>query len=332
MAKVLATISGTALTPGVSRNKRYYSPEAIARAVEKAQAQLAGGTLPLTMRSHHGAEDDTSRIVGAIRSVTLAPDGSARFTAEIADTPHGRTIASLLDTSDGAEPFLRGVSIRGEWDGQVRTIRSASGPLEAGDSLTLYGLDYTASPGVAGAQVDSFTWARPGTAESTSRALITESVQQARVTVLREGVTSVAGRRKTLEERVAEEVDRQIAALSPEGRRRLAENALTAAQVPQAPARAAADPHAGADGDLYSGLGRGRRSPFWRLPPSEAPAAAAADLAGVPGVATPEQMAAMSMDEFRDYLGQVQQADAERRGLSSPIWQDGGLNSPARRR
>jgi hypothetical protein len=184
VAKVLATVSGTALKPGVSRNRRLYTREAIAAAVSRAQGQLADGGIALTMRSHHAADDDSTRIVGAVRSVTLAEDGSARFTADIADTEHGRTIAALLDTSDGKPPFLSGVSIRGAWDGAVRKERGPDGSaVERGESLTLLGLDYTASPGVPGAAVDAFAWAKDGATETDARVLITESVEEARVTM-----------------------------------------------------------------------------------------------------------------------------------------------------
>ena len=186
MAKILATVSGTALKPGASKNRRYYSPEAVAGAVVKAQKRLAEGTMPLSMRSHHAAEDDSTRIVGRVTSLKLAEDGSARFTADIADTPHGRTIASLLDTS-GGEPFLTGVSIRGAWDGQVRRIKGDDGEqLETGDSLSLEGLDYTATPGIPAARIDAFSWAKDGATETTERVLITESVQEARVTISEE--------------------------------------------------------------------------------------------------------------------------------------------------
>ena len=192
MARVLATVSGTALKPGVSLNRRYYSAEAIADAVRKAQPKLAGDGMPLSMRSHHAAEDDSTRIVGRVRSLTLAEDGSARFTADIADTPHGRTIASLLDTTGGTEPFLRGVSIRGFWEGRIRKVKGPDGAdAEQGDSLSLAGLDYTASPGVPGASVDTFAWAKDGATETTERILITESVQEARVTITEEAAPDV---------------------------------------------------------------------------------------------------------------------------------------------
>lgn len=182
MAKRAATITGTALVPGVSRNGRLYTKEAIAKAVQRAQARIAEGSSPLTMLTHHAAGDDSTRIVGNVTSMTLAPDGSARFTADIADTDHGRTIASLVDTQDG-KPFLRGVSIRGAWVGRTRRESGPNGQLvEAGDDLDLDGLDYTRKPGVVGATIDSVS-VQDLPVESDGRTLIYESVQEAVMTV-----------------------------------------------------------------------------------------------------------------------------------------------------
>src|SRR5580704_13128770 len=119
-------VSGTALAPGVSKNGRYYSPEAIAKAVARAQSRVGDGTLhltdrrqqPLSQKTHHAAADDSTAIVGRLTSLTLAEDGSAKFTADIANTAKGRDIAALADTSDGKPAFLRGVSIRGAWAGE----------------------------------------------------------------------------------------------------------------------------------------------------------------------------------------------------------------------
>jgi Family of unknown function (DUF6582) len=187
VAKAIATVGGTALVPGVSKNRRLYSREIIAGAVARAQERIGGDGLPLTMLTHHGAEDSSDRIVGRITSMTLAEDGSARFTADIADTPHGRTIASLVDTSDGKPAFLSGVSIRGAWAGRVRKENGPDGkPVETGDGLSLAGLDYTASPGVAGAAVDTFAWASGGQQETSEQVLITESVEARVVTISEE--------------------------------------------------------------------------------------------------------------------------------------------------
>lgn len=188
MAKVLATVSGVALAPGVSKNGRLYTREAIAKAVVRAQARLADGSSPMTMLTYHeaGGGDDSTAIVGRLASLTLGENGEAQFTADIADTPHGRTIATLLDTSDGKPAFLRGVSIRGAWAGKVRKENTPDGPVETSSDLELDGLDYTRKPGVGAAAVHTFAWASGGATETAERVPITESVQEARVTAITE--------------------------------------------------------------------------------------------------------------------------------------------------
>lgn len=149
MAARIGTVSGTALVPGISRNGRLYTRETIASAVARAQERIAAGTEPLTMLTHHAAGDDSTRIVGSLTSLTLAEDGSAKFTADLADTDHARTIARL---GSGATPHLRGVSIRGAWLGKVHREPGPAGrTVERGDDLELDGLDFTRTPGVVGA-------------------------------------------------------------------------------------------------------------------------------------------------------------------------------------
>lgn len=179
MARTLARISGVALRPGISRNAREYTREAIASAVERAQQRLASGAMPLSMLTHHGAEDSSTHIVGRVTRLDLAPDGSALFEAELADTDHGRTIASLVDPT-GGEPFLKGVSIRGAWVGPVKRRSVGARTVEYADDLELDGLDFTKNPGVDGAAVQSFH-RTAGARETDSRALIFESVEQAEV-------------------------------------------------------------------------------------------------------------------------------------------------------
>ena len=200
MARAIATVGGIALKPGVSANRRWYTPEMIADAVRDAQGRIAAGeSLDIVRRdepgemsqlTHHGAEDDSTRIVGRITGMSLDEQGNARFTAALADTPHGRTIASLVDISDGQPPFLKGVSIRGHWKGTVRKVKGPDGqPAEQAAGISLSGLDYTRSPGVTGAQVDTFAWAGGGTREATTeRVAIYESVQEARVTITEDAV------------------------------------------------------------------------------------------------------------------------------------------------
>ena len=198
MARRIATVGGYALRPGVSRNGRLYTRELIAGAVERAQARLGEGGMPLVdrtarvldQRTHHSADDDSTRIVGRITRLHLTDDGSARFEADLADTPHGRTIAALIapkgDGPDEVEPFLTGVSIRGAWLGKVRREQYDGKTVETAEGLDLDGLDYTGRPGVDGAVVDDFTPAGsrpPGESDAdTGRVLIFESVQEAQVT------------------------------------------------------------------------------------------------------------------------------------------------------
>ncbi len=144
-------LTGTCLTPGISKNGRLYTKAAIAKAVARAQARIEDGTNPLAMLTHHGAEDDSTRIVGRLTSITLADDGSAKFEAKLADTDHARDIATLIDPED---PFLTGVSIRGWWAEDPTVEVTPSGiPVETAGDLELDGLDFTRSPGVIGARI-----------------------------------------------------------------------------------------------------------------------------------------------------------------------------------
>jgi hypothetical protein len=153
----IARVSGIGLRPGVSLNKRKYTREAIGRMVERANAALKSGDESLTTLTHHAAGDDSTRIVGRLTKVWQDPDtGDMRYKADIANTEHGRTIANLLDTRDG-KPYLKGVSIRGAWASEPRRETLEDGThVETGDDIALYGLDYTATPGVPGAQVTAF--------------------------------------------------------------------------------------------------------------------------------------------------------------------------------
>jgi hypothetical protein len=156
MARSIATVTGTALVPGVSRNGRLYTRENIRKAVERAKARIADGRRPISMRTHHAADDDSSRIVGRVTHMWQDPDtGAARYRAQIADTSHGRDIAALVDDSDGSPQFLRGVSIRGAWASQPRTETHDGHPAQTADDLEIAGLDYTAEPGVDDADVST---------------------------------------------------------------------------------------------------------------------------------------------------------------------------------
>jgi uncharacterized protein DUF6582 len=194
VAKSIATITGTALTPGVSRNGRLYTKEAIGRAVDRAQARIAEGKRPLAMRTHHalaGAQDDSTRVVGGLTRIWQEDDGRARYEGAIADTSHGRDIAALVDDSDGQPAFLRGVSIRGRWLGQPRASLSEDGQrVETADDLEITGLDFAPEPGVDDADVS--TAAARETQEEDPYP-IQESAPEALVTVLDEAAAPLKG-------------------------------------------------------------------------------------------------------------------------------------------
>lgn len=176
MAKRVATIRGTAIVPGVSLNRRLYTKELIGKLVNRAQARIADGKMPLTMLTHHAAEDDSSRIVGRITKLRQAEDGSAKFEADIADTSHGRDIAALVT---GDDPFLDGVSIRGWWLGDVRDVDHDGETVQTGDDLELDGLDFTKNPGVQGARIEAADRAMESAGLALGRVLVCESVASA---------------------------------------------------------------------------------------------------------------------------------------------------------
>ena len=141
-------IRGTALAPGVSRNGRYYSPAMIRQAVEQAQPRVASGRM--LMKAFHDASD-TLGVVGRIQSLSVAEDGSAVFTGELADTSTARDVGALIG---GKRPFVDGVSIVGRWLGKVQTINVGGVTAETSpDGLQIDGVDFTASPGVDRARV-----------------------------------------------------------------------------------------------------------------------------------------------------------------------------------
>lgn len=168
MAARIATISGTALAPGVSRNGRLYTRDNIARAVERAQKRITEGVKPITMRTYHpvGEKEETRdvlKIAGRVTEIWQDADGKARYVAEIADTKAGRGIASLVNPKN---PFLRGVSIRGAWVGRPQRQRGPDGQLaETSSDLEISGLDWTDNPGVDGAHMEDFRAEVPAAVE-----------------------------------------------------------------------------------------------------------------------------------------------------------------------
>lgn len=192
MAKTIATITGTALMPGVSRNGRWYKPEHVAEAVRRARERIAAGDRPMVMLTFHGADDNSREIAATLTDASLNENGGADFAAGFTDTPAGWDIARMADTTDGKPAHLKTVSIRGAWTGKVRKERGPAGQLvETADGVELEGIDFTRSPGVTGAEIKTFAWVKDGATETTERVLITESVQEARVTITEETPTAL---------------------------------------------------------------------------------------------------------------------------------------------
>ena len=174
----IATLRGVALRPGVSANRRLYTPELIRGAHEALRADLASGkSVPVMFTSHAKAgEDDVLSVVASLRGVGLTADHQLTYEAEVADTTAGRDLLTLV--RDGHVP---GVSIRGEWVGEMREVPDESGALAiTADGLRISGIDFTTRPGVSGAHA---MVADSSSRESASRSprAITESAEPALV-------------------------------------------------------------------------------------------------------------------------------------------------------
>lgn len=180
MGKV-ATLSGTMLTPGVSLNNRLYSRGVIGKAVTRMQERLSSPDgLPIVMRTHHEAGDDTRQIVGKITSVSLDENGNARYTAKMTGSSAAEDIAAL---TSGKDPSLRSVSIHGYWLGPVKRVEHAGKTVETAEDLEIDAVDFTAFPGVTGAVLDAPLLALESVTEG--RTPISESVD-ARVAITEE--------------------------------------------------------------------------------------------------------------------------------------------------
>lgn len=162
----IATINGTMLVPGVSLNRRLYTEELIAKTVSRMQARIADPNgLPIVMRTHHDAGDDSKLIVGRISDVRLGEGGAAKYRADLYDTSAGRDIAALA-TPD--KPALRSTSIHGYWLGPVKRVEHDGQMVETADDLDVDAIDFTHTPGVTGAVLDlAPSGARESVAERT---------------------------------------------------------------------------------------------------------------------------------------------------------------------
>jgi hypothetical protein len=146
----VATIRGTLLKVGVSKNKRLYTAENIRSAAESAKSDLAAGkTLNMYTTHDAAAKDDPMSLVGKFTKVWQETDGSLKFEADVPNTTTGRDYANLTDGG-----FQRTISIRGGW-GSTPTIEDYDGQkVLTAPTLRLGGADGTASPGVEGASIE----------------------------------------------------------------------------------------------------------------------------------------------------------------------------------
>ncbi|MHB8511479.1 MAG: hypothetical protein ACYDCC_04810 [Actinomycetota bacterium] len=156
MKQKIATITGAFLAPGVSKNGRLYTQEAIGRAVSRMNERIASGGRPINSYPVHPktGEPDTTSIVSRVTKVWQDDKGVARWEAEVPDTSAGRDLAALISPE---KPYLENVSIRGRWVGEPKTIESNGTQVETADDLEVFGIDFTTSPGVSAAKIDSVT-------------------------------------------------------------------------------------------------------------------------------------------------------------------------------
>lgn len=196
MAARIAAISGTMLRPGVSKNRRLYTKELIAKAAQRMQERIADPDgLPIVMRTHHEAGDDSVRIVGRLTDVQVGEDGAATYTAHLYDTTHGRDIASLVVPGKDQPPALKSVSIHGYWLGPVKTVEYDGERVTTGSDLEIDAVDFTATPGVTGATVDAASWmrARDAGESAGARTAISESAEATVEAVTEEAPADEAG-------------------------------------------------------------------------------------------------------------------------------------------
>lgn len=173
-----APITGTFLAPGVSKNGRLYDKAAIGKAVQRMQERIADpAALPITMRTHHSAGDDSTKIAAVVTGVALKPDGTATWEAAPVGTQAGKDIAAASRPGPDGKRALAAVSIRGWWVGPVGTTEHNGQQVETADDLEIDGIDFTASPGVDAARIQTFETQLAAEAAPAGRTPITESVE-----------------------------------------------------------------------------------------------------------------------------------------------------------
>jgi len=173
-----APITGTFLAPGVSKNGRLYDKAAIGKAVTRMQERIADPTaLPITMRTFHGAGDDSTKIAAYVTKVGLSGDGNATWEAAPVDTQAGRDVMAAARPGPDGKRALAAVSIRGWWLGPVTNVEHNGQTVETAEDMEIDGIDFTASPGVDAARIRTFETRLAAEAAPAGRTPITESVE-----------------------------------------------------------------------------------------------------------------------------------------------------------
>lgn len=180
MARI-GTLSGTLIRPGVSKNHRRYTPEALGRAAGRMQAKLKAGQ-PIPMHTSHmaNADGDVTATAASITKVEQRSDGSLGFEADLLDTPAGHAVKALAVPDSSGRSALKGVSIFGKWVGPVGNDEDGN---SMADDLDIEGVDFTHRPGVPGAGIEDARerrWPRP--VASASRPMTTPSSSRRRRT------------------------------------------------------------------------------------------------------------------------------------------------------
>ena len=145
----LATISGVFLAPGVSKNGRLYTSEAIGKAVTRMKSQIADEAAPpVAMLTSHG-DSSVLNTVGRIVDAWQTEDGKGHFKASVPNTSAGRDLAELAD-----QKYVRNVSINGNWVGDPWIEDHDGQECETGDDLSVPRVDFVPTPGVTAAAID----------------------------------------------------------------------------------------------------------------------------------------------------------------------------------
>ncbi len=146
----VATITGTFLAPGVSKNGRLYTKENIARAVARMNSAIEDGTAPpISQLTSHGT-DDVLQTVGRFTKVWQLPNGVAKYETAVPDTANGRDMATLAHHG-----YVQTVSISGSWIGDVKDVEHEGVQAETADDLEVFRVDYVPRPGVTAARIDT---------------------------------------------------------------------------------------------------------------------------------------------------------------------------------